>query len=1114
VYPKSVVTPARFSRRSVALVVSGIVAACALALSGVAGQTFADTAPVAGAPATVSADALPTVQINGVVWSQVVVGNTVYATGSFTQARPAGVAVGGAGTVTRSNLLAYNITTGVLLTTFNHSLNGQGYAITKSPDGSVIYVGGVFTAVDGQAHSRLAAFNTATGALISSFAPSFNNSVRAVTASATAVYAGGDFTSIGSSSRNHVASLTTAGAVVGSFNPGANLAVDSLALTPDKTRLIVGGRFAVLGGATAIGMGSVNSTTGAAEPWAANTVIKDQGSGSAIYSLSSDATQVYGTGYFYTTGGNFEGRFAANPNTGAIVWMNNCHGDSYSSWPNGAGVLYSVGHAHDCNDIGGFVQDDAVILNSTAHRALAEATAPSGAVERHALFISGPNSPTYHDFFGEPVTTQLDWYPTLLTGTFTGQGQAAWSVSGNSQYVVLGGEFPIVNNVAQQGLTRFAVSSVAPNRVGPASASTLTPLVSSQSSGTARVAWQTDWDQDNTTLSYSVYRDGGTTPVYTTTYNSLFYQRASIGFVDRGLTPGSTHTYKVVARDPFGNSRTSGTTTATIGSSSPSSYANRVVGDGAIHFWPLSEGSGTVLADRAGFSDSLIQGAVTLGASGPVSGSGTGATFKGGENTPSGGQPGPNSSVGTIGTQPALGAFSIEAWFKTTSGSGGGLVDQGLYQAKDSATIDKTLYLDPSGRVHFGVQNNLNRQAINGGSAYNNGVWHHAVGTFNGSTLVLYVDGVAVASRGAVTDNIAYPGYWRIGGDNLAGWPSRSGNYIAGSIADVAVYPTALASGTVSAHFQARNGGAVATNTPPVASFTSSCSVMTCSVNGSGSTDANGSIVSYSWNYGDGKTASGVTASHTYTTAGTYSVTLSVTDNGGATSSTAKSLVASAPAPAGPAVIASDTFARTVAAGFGTAAPSGGAWTSAKTASDLAVSPGAAKITAAGGIHSGAYLGSVATTRTNVLTTLAVNKLPLSGNGYFLWIYGRQISANDSYQTRVRIAPGGVSKIAIGKFNASTTETTLTSELTGPTVRVGGKLDIRTQITGTNPTTIRSRVWLDGTTEPTTWTLSATDTSAALQRAGRVGVEGYLSGSTTNGPIVGTLSKFLVTAVD
>src|SRR4051812_9236419 len=66
----------------------------ALAIGGVAGSfagiARADSAPLAptnpATPVTAAADALPTVQINGVVWAQVVVGNTVYAAGQFTRA--------------------------------------------------------------------------------------------------------------------------------------------------------------------------------------------------------------------------------------------------------------------------------------------------------------------------------------------------------------------------------------------------------------------------------------------------------------------------------------------------------------------------------------------------------------------------------------------------------------------------------------------------------------------------------------------------------------------------------------------------------------------------------------------------------------------------------------------------------------------------------------------------------------------------------------------------------------------------------------------------------------------------------------------------------------------
>ncbi len=73
-------------------------------------------------------------------------------------------------------------------------------------------------------------------------------------------------------------------------------------------------------------------------------------------------------------------------------------------------------------------------------------------------------------------------------------------------------------------------------------------------------------------------------------------------------------------------------------------------------------------------------------------------------------------------------------------------------------------------------------------------------------------------------------------------------------------------------------------NLPPVASFTFSCSNATrvCNFNGTGSSDDAG-IVSYAWSFGDGGTASGATPSHTYAAAGSYPVTLTVTDAGGLT---------------------------------------------------------------------------------------------------------------------------------------------------------------------------------------------------------------------------------------
>ena len=88
-------------------------------------------------------------------------------------------------------------------------------------------------------------------------------------------------------------------------------------------------------------------------------------------------------------------------------------------------------------------------------------------------------------------------------------------------------------------------------------------------------------------------------------------------------------------------------------------------------------------------------------------------------------------------------------------------------------------------------------------------------------------------------------------------------------------------------------------NQPPTASFSFSCAELACSFDGSGSADADGTLVAHAWNFDGDGAASGPTASHTFSAAGTYEVTLTVTDDDGAQASTTDEVTVSSATPSG-----------------------------------------------------------------------------------------------------------------------------------------------------------------------------------------------------------------------
>jgi PKD repeat protein len=312
-----------------------------------------------------------------------------------------------------------------------------------------------------------------------------------------------------------------------------------------------------------------------------------------------------------------------------------------------------------------------------------------------------------------------------------------------------------------------------------------------------------------------------------------------------------------------------------------------------------------------------------------------------------------------------------------------------------------------------------------------------------------------------------------------------------------------VAGGTFSDAFVIRRGDPPPQNQPPVSDFISSTTGLTAAFDGAPSRDPDGTLTGYAWSFGDGASGQGGQAQHAYAAPGTYQVTLTVTDDRGATGSVTKPVTVTAPPPPSSTAFVVDSFDRSVTNGLGSA-DVGGVWTLSGSPSNFAVATGAAALTLrTPTTQLAAWLGSTTRTDTDLRATFAVDRVP-TGNGVYLDVAGRRVGANNEYRARLLMRATGDIDAGLTALRGSSTATDIQSvrRLTGVTYGAGTQLAVRFQVTGTNPTTLRLKVWPAGSAEPAAWQLTATDGGASLQAAGAVGVTAYLSGGATNAPVV------------
>ena len=307
---------------------------------------------------------------------------------------------------TRGNLAAFDAATGALVSGFVAHTDKAVRDIQPSADGASLYVGGLFKTVNGLSRGRLAKLDAATGAVDATWKPKASAEVKTLAVAAGKVYVGGAFSTINGSTRNRAAALDAASGALASWNPNVSNVVWAVDVSPDAKTVYLAGAFTTVKGSTRKNVAAVSAATGSPTSWKPAVTAPGR-------RLQAVGSQIFVTlAGLSNTGGNR--LVALSAGTGVKQWEGTADGDVVALAVDGS-TVYAGGHF---DMIGG-------------------------------TNISGQNPRDNLAAFDAATGSLKAWAPPV------GGSHGVWALSASGGSVVAGGDFQVVAGIVAAGLARF-----------------------------------------------------------------------------------------------------------------------------------------------------------------------------------------------------------------------------------------------------------------------------------------------------------------------------------------------------------------------------------------------------------------------------------------------------------------------------------------------------------------------------------------------------------------------------------------------------------------------------------------------------------------------------------